>query len=130
MSRATRDAAAAAKIRFVDNTYCSCRATDFFARRNADRVTSLGAFVAPDFASIQMYSQLRDVELELGADIAKIALLPRSLTELVLRLHTMRIFWENFRPLCCLQELEVNNQETSQTLESSWMTALQLRCLS
>ena len=104
LSRATRDAAAATEIRFVDNDYASPRASAF-ARRNADRVTSLGAFVAPDFASIQTYSQLRDLDLTLEVESANVALLPCSLTKLVIELHTGRIDLETFRPLCCLQEL-------------------------
>ena len=108
VSRATRDAAAAAEIRFVDNTYAPWRATAF-AQRNADRVTSLGAFVAPDFASIQPYSQLRDLELRLYRERAEIAWLPRSLTKLAIALPGTEINWEDCRPLCCLQELQVYN---------------------
>ena len=109
VSRATRDAAAAAEIRFVHEAYYTRGATAF-ALRNVNRVKSLGAFGAPDLASIQMYSQLQDLVLDLGLEIATIALLPHSLTKLVLSLDTVRIDWEVFRPLCCLQELRVYNR--------------------
>ena len=54
-----------------------------FALRNADRVTSLGAFAAPNFAAIRKYSQLQDLTIQLGRDRASIALLPCSLIRLV-----------------------------------------------
>ena len=123
VSRATRDAAAAADIRFFRRTYAT-QGAKAFALRNADRVKSLGTFIAPDFASIQMYTRLRDVELELGPETAKIALLPRSMTKLVISLRTMRIDWENFRPLCCLQELQV--YKSYSTGDDSFATALPL----
>ena len=107
MSRATRDAAAAAEIYFVGDTYDSPEASAF-ALRNADRVTSLGAFVAPDFASIRMYSQLRDLEVE-DPEREHVALLPCSLMKLFIKQIFWSIDWENFRPLCCLQELIIWN---------------------
>ena len=106
VSKATRDVAAAAEIRFVDETYDFWKAREF-ARRNADRVTSLGACLACDFASIRMYSQLRDLDLALGMETGKIFLLPPSLTKVVIGLTNVRTDWRTFRPLCCLQELQV-----------------------
>ena len=133
VSRATRDAAAAAEIRFVDKTYAIRRASTF-ALRNADRVTSLGAYFAPNFPSIQMYSQLQDLVLNLGSlsslEKANVALLPCSLTKLVITLRTWSINWENFRPLCCLQELKVYNRKdwsgSKVQLDDSFATALPL----
>ena len=129
VSRATRDAAAAADICFVHDTYAVPSASAF-ARRNAHRVTSLGCFVAPNFASIRMYSQLRDLELKLGRDRAEVALLPRSLTELTLNLRGMRTKWKVFRPLCCLQVLKIYNLDQTLNirvqLDDSFATALPL----
>ena len=130
MSRATCDAAAAAEIRFVNTTYNNGRAIAF-ARRNADRVTSLGAFVAPSFAAIQPYSQLRDLDIgALGVEIAKISLLPRSLIKSVVSLQTVRIDWRIFGPLCCLQELQVfyysSKGGSGIQLDDSFATALPL----
>ena len=129
MSRATHDAAAAAEIRFFFVDYATRGATTF-AQRNADRVMSLGYYGAPNFDSIRTYSQLKDLNVTLGVDVAKIALLPRSLTKLEVSLHTVRIDWENFRPLCCLQELKVYNQEDKSDigvqLDDSFATALSL----
>ena len=128
MSTATRDAAAA-EIRFVHNTYYT-RGAIAFARRNADRVTSLGAYPATNFASIRMYSQLRDLALLLGVKIAEIAMLPCSLTKLVISFHTVHIDWETFRPLCCLQELQVyilgKEADSRFQLNDSFATALPL----
>ena len=91
---------------------------------------SLGYYGAPNFDSIRMYSQLKDLNVTLGVDVAKIALLPRSLTKLEVSLHTVRMNWEDFRPLCCLQELEVYNQEDKSDigvqLDDSFATALPL----
>ena len=129
VSRATCDAAAAAEIRFVRNIYGTHRANDF-ARRNADRVTSLGTFEAPDFASIQLYTQLRDLELELGGEGPEVALLPCSLTKLTLTLQSTCINWENFQPLCCLQELQIDTWgyklHDKVQLDDSFATALPL----
>ena len=106
MSRATRDAAAAAEISFVDLTD---RGAVAFAQRNADRVTCLDAYVALSFDSIQQYSQLRDLNVSFTpkSEEAEVALFPCSLTNLILSLHSTCINWENFRPLCCLQELQI-----------------------
>ena len=129
MSRATRDAAAAAEIHFGQNTYTTRRAT-LFAQRNADRVTSLGAFVAPNFASIRIYSQLRDLGLKVGRARANIALLPCSLTRLGITLQGMNINWEVFRPLCNLQELRIFGLDCilwdKVELDNSFATALPL----
>ena len=129
VSRASRDAAAAAEIRFIHDTYAVPKAVAF-ARRNADRVTSLGDYVAPDFASIRMYSQLRHLELDLERDRGEIALLPRSLTKLDVSLHTWSIDWENFRPLGCLQELQITSLHkwsyVEVQLDDSFATALPL----
>ena len=119
MSRATRDAAAAAEIRFaadakipyLQHTYATRRSSGNFARRNADRVTSLGSFEAPNIASIRMYSQLRDLKLKLDPKRESAALLPCSLTKLVVSLRTWSIDWDNFRRLCYLQELRIYNQD-------------------
>ena len=64
MSRATRDAAAAAEVRFVDNTYAA-RGASTLALRNADRVTSLCDNVVPktDIDSIRMFTRLRDLDM-------------------------------------------------------------------
>ena len=130
MSRATRDAAAAAELRFVDNTYATQGAVAF-ARRNADRVRSLGDYFAPDLASIQMYSQLQDLGLHLEQDRGEIALLPRSLTKLDVSLDNWSIDWENFRPLGCLQELHISSPDGKWSdlevqLDDSFATALPL----
>ena len=129
VSRAAHDAAAAAKIRFVDNTYRTRGAIEF-ARRNADRVTSLGAFLALDFASIRMYCQLGDLQLDLELGRENVALLPCSLTELVITLDTVRMDWSIFRPLCCLQELDIYNWDCTPgfgvQLDDSFATALPL----
>ena len=138
VSRATRDAAAAAEIRFATYPeietyryiYAPRRASGAFARRNADRVTSLGPYMASDFASIRMYSQLRDLELELDPERESVALLPRSLTKLDVSLHTVRIDWESFRPLCCLQELKIYSPHDKSAsvvqLDDKFATALPL----
>ena len=110
MSRATRDAAAAAEICFVRNTYATRISSHAFAQRNADRVTSLGYYFALNFASIRIYSQLRDLELELDPKRENVALLPRSLTKLVVILCSWSIDWENVRPLRYLQWLQVHNR--------------------
>ena len=143
VSRAARDAAAVADIRFVWKTYYSRssthkfvassyrpnKASGKFARRNADRVTSLGGFMAPNIASIWMYNGLRNLEIKLGSS-ADVALLPRFLTKLVVRLRIMRIKWENFQLLCCLQELQVHNDgsvaDIEFQLDDSFVTALPL----
>ena len=129
VSRATRDAAAAAKLRFIHNAYAARRAT-LFARRNADRVTSLGDFVVPNFDSIRMYTQLRDLDMHLAPiEMAEVALLPHSLTKLFISLHAVRINWECFRPLCCLQELEIYSfcgSHGKVELNDSFATALPL----
>ena len=80
-----------------------------FALLNADRVTSLGAFMAPNFASIQPYCQLQYLQVTIGVEIAKISLFPHSLTKLVVHVHNVGVDWNVFRPLCCLQELKVYN---------------------
>ena len=132
MSRATRDAAAAAEIRFVDKAYATEGATAF-ALRNADRVKSLGPFKAPDFDSIQPYSQLQDLELKVETDGAKIALLPCSLRKLLVELpisRIRRIDWKTFRPLCSLQVLKINPTPGKSfiviQLDDSFATALPL----
>ena len=79
MSRATRDAAAAAEIRFVDKTYSAHEASGAFAQRNADRVTSLGAYHAFELASIQMYSQLRDLVFNLIMEDRTVSLICHAL---------------------------------------------------
>ena len=128
MSRATRDAAAAAEIRFADYAYAIPGASAF-ALRNADRVRSLGTFEAPDFATIQPYSQLRDLEIELASVSANVALLPCSLTKLEVDLCFWSIDWDNFRQLRCLQELQISNFRGSTSgfsvqLDDSFATAL------
>ena len=123
MSRAARDAAAAAEIRF-GNTYSTRRASGKFARRNADRVTSLGAFEAPNIAAVRKYSQLRDLKLKLDPERESVTLLPCSLTKLVLSLRTWSIDWDNFRPLCCLQELKIYNHAPSNTNLSGFRVQL------
>ena len=131
MSRASRDAAAAAEIRFGYTAYHTRKANVIaFARRNADRVTSLGDFVAPNFVCIRKFNQLQDLDLTLGAEIAKIALLPRSLTKLVGGLHSVRIDWRTFGPLRCLQELQIYTPGLQSgfevQLDDSFATALPL----
>ena len=130
VSRAAHNAAAAAEIRFVNKAYRARKASGAFARRNADRVTSLGAYYAPDFASIQMYRQLRDLKLELGVEEAKIALLPCSLTKLFVYVCAQNIDWEDFRPLRCLQDLTIYNDDATSgitvQLDDSFATALPL----
>ena len=93
-------------------------------------MTNLGYFEAQDFASIQPFRKLQDLVLDIGTDVAKIALLPCSLTKLVVSLQTWSIDWETFWPLCCLQELEVYNHSGESAadvqLDDSFATALPL----
>ena len=130
MSRATRDTAAAAEIRFVYQTYATKEATAF-ALRNADRVTSLGGYGAPDVASIHPYSQLQDLVLDLEEiEGEEVVLLPCALTKVALFLQGMNINWEDFRPLGRLQELQIYNQSGRSgfkvQLDDSFATALPL----
>ena len=108
VSIATRDAAAAAEICFVHEPYATRGAT-LFAQCNAHQVMSLGDFIPPDFDSIRIYTRLKDLDLKLDGQRGDVlALLPRSLTKLVISLQDGRLDWTVFRPLCCLQELRVN----------------------
>ena len=129
MSRVARKAAAAAEIRFVDAT-CNTQRAIAFAQRNADGVTSLGDVVAPNFASIQPYSQLQDLVLKQKVKEANVTLLPCTLTKLVLSLCTVRIDWESFRPLPCLQELRIDTRGSKSgsgaQLDDSFATVLPL----
>ena len=130
MSRATRDAAAAAEIQFVRFVlHTSCKATAF-ALRNADRMTSLGSYHATNIASIQPFSQLQHLVLTLESKRKEAALLPCYLTKLFITLRSMRMKWKIFPPLCCLQELDLHVRDRPSggvvQLSDTFATALPL----
>ena len=66
----------------------------------------------------------------LGVEKEKIALLPCSLTQLAVGLRARSIDWEIFRSLCCLQDLNIYNEDNMTgfgiQLDDSFATALPL----
>ena len=90
----------------MDDDYDSDGAREF-ALRTAHRVSSLGAFRAPDYASIEPFSLLRELKLKRTFEADKIALLPRALETLHLRPTGVSIDWEPFRRLGWLKELKM-----------------------
>ena len=107
VSTATREAAEEVEIRFADDDYDSDVHARDFALRNAHRVSSLGAFRAPDYASIDSFSLLRELKLKRTFEADKFALLPRALEKLDLRPSGVSIDWEPFQRLGWLRELKL-----------------------